>query len=359
LLCAALQPVTLHRLSRCGIPRDRLPFALIDLKDFLRVHRVRLWHDSLAEPDAEPENRYEIAHEAFLRFVRDDAELGPRLRAAHARIGMTARPDRWTDLDPTDNAQLYDLRNVLVHLDAAGMDEAAALVRGDEAYARSCWSAAIAAQEKARHRTAVDLYDQAEDVFRHLVEVEGRTERANDLAMALVNKVNALARLGRLEEALAAYDPAIAICQRLVEREGRTKLANDLAMALVCNALALEKQDRWLEALACYEEAIRWNEACVEAGMDHFRGALLQVVRYRMMTLLDLGHWDEAAADVVRFLNHAGPALQSGSPPEAVRRELRAMVERLRELPDDAWSQVEAGLGPWAETVSAMVHGSG
>jgi tetratricopeptide (TPR) repeat protein len=47
--------------------------------------------------------------------------------------------------------------------------------------------------------------------------------------MALMNKGNALSDLGRLSEAIDCYDEAIEIYRRLVEVEGRVELANYLA----------------------------------------------------------------------------------------------------------------------------------
>ena len=130
-------------MHRWGIPRDRLGFALLDLHDFLRVHRVRRWHDSLSESDAPPENRYEIAHEAFVRFVSDNPDFEVQLRAAHARIGLACLPESsadWSGLDPTDDASLYALRHVLPHLEKSGRDDLANRVRRDESYVYTCWS---------------------------------------------------------------------------------------------------------------------------------------------------------------------------------------------------------------------------
>jgi tetratricopeptide (TPR) repeat protein len=359
LLAAAFQPVTLRQLNRWGVPEARLRFALYDLGDFLQVQRQLGWHDTL-DPGTQDEPRYTIAHDAFVRYLGEHCP--DWLRDAHGLIGrssLPSGPSGWSDLDPTDDAQLYALRHVLPHLEAAGPDEALALVRGDEAYASRCFSAGYFAGEKARHLIAEDLYDRALDVYRELVDQEGRTELANDLASALMNKGVALDSQGRLGEAVVVYDQAIAIRTRLVEQEGRSELANDLAKALMNKALVLEKQEQWADALACYEQAIRWCEACVQAGMVHLLGELLQNIRYRMMTFLDLGRRDEAAADVVRLLDHAAPALQSGAPPEAVMEELNALVGLLRGLPDDAWNEVEAGLGSWGEVVRSWVRGPG
>ena len=196
-------------------------------------------------------------------------------------------------------------------------------------------------------------YDEAIAIYRGLVE-HGRAELANDLAMALVNKGNALDGLGRLPEAVTAYDEAIAIYRGLVEG-GRAELANDLANALMNKALVLEKQEQWSGALACYEDAIRWREACIRAGMSHLLGELLGTIRYRMITLLDLRRWEEAASDVVRCLEHAAPLLQSGSPPPGVVEETQQVIELLSGLPDEAWREIAAGLGPWAGEVAQLI----
>jgi tetratricopeptide (TPR) repeat protein len=586
MLTAAYQPVTLRRLHRWGIPRERLAFALLDLSDFLRVHRVRFWHDSLADPDAAPENRYEIAHEAFVRFAHDDPELAPRLRATHARLGLAALPAppaTWHDLDPTDDAQLYDLRNALPHLVDAQQDEAADAVRSDMNYASACWSAGYVAQELARFQIAADLHDRAVNVHRALVEAgrdelanelastlmnrgvaldslgrvaeavgaydeairirramveagrdelandlaaalmnrgnalqrlgrlaeavgahdeairirralveagrgelandlalalmnrgvalrglgqlakavgaydeairilralveagrdelandlalalvnrgnalqglgrlaeavgahdeairirramveAGRDELANDLAAALMNRGNALQRLGRLAEAVGAHDEAIRILRALVEagrdelandlagalmnrgnalqglgrlaeavgaydeairilralvEAGRDELANDLARALMNKARLLKKQEQWDGALSCFDEAVEWRERCVRAGMKHLLGDLLKVIRYGMMTRLDLGRTKEAAADVVRLLDHAAPALQSGETPGAVVKEFEELVQLLRGLSEEKRGQLEAELGPWKEQVREWI----
>jgi hypothetical protein len=76
-LSAAQVPVTLEQLSRWGVPRERLQYALLDLRDFLRGHRVRLRQESLALDNGD--NRYELAHDAFVRFVEGDAWLAADL----------------------------------------------------------------------------------------------------------------------------------------------------------------------------------------------------------------------------------------------------------------------------------------
>jgi hypothetical protein len=90
--------------------------------------------------------------------------------------------------------------------------------------------------------------------------------------------------------------------------------------------------------------------------MTYLLGELLQVIRYGMMTRLDLGRTKEAAADVVRLLDHAAPALQSDEPPESVAREVLAVVQLLRWLSKESWGQMEGELGPWLELVREWVQ---
>jgi hypothetical protein len=65
-------------------------------------------------------------------------------------------------------------------------------------------------------------------ICRRLVEQEGRTELANDLATALNNQGSVLRGLNRLPEAEACQRESVAIYRRLVEQEGRTELTGRL-----------------------------------------------------------------------------------------------------------------------------------
>jgi tetratricopeptide (TPR) repeat protein len=111
---------------------------------------------------------------------------------------------------------------------------------------------------KQRYRPMLACTERAERLARHLVEVEGRVELENYLAMALMNKGAALRDLGRHKEAIDCHDEAIRIYRRLVEVEGRVELENDLAMALalINKGVALRDLGRHKEAIDCYEEAI-------------------------------------------------------------------------------------------------------
>jgi tetratricopeptide (TPR) repeat protein len=361
LLSAAQEPVTLEQLHYWGVPPEDLRLALYDLADFLREHRGRSWHERFSDVG---ENRYELAHEAFLRYVRENPELCVRYRAEHARIArvaLAAHDGRWPDADPTEESDLYDLRHTLTHLREAGDTQAEEALLADEGYASACFSAGDLAHEQACYRIAVDLYDQAIQVYRHLVEVKGRKELANKLAGTLYNRGIALIHQGKLDEAVRDCSEAVEIYRHLVEVQGREELAEGLAGALNNRGNALSNQGKLDEAVRDLDEAIHWREFCIQAGMRHLTRQLLRAIRYRMMVLLDLKRWDEAAADVKRFLNHALPFLREDAVRDVVREgvvyERSALVAVLCELAPQDREQVYEHLDEWTEVVRSWVEG--
>ena len=185
---------------------------------------------------------------------------------------------------------------------------------------------------------------------------EGRGELANDLAMALMNKGNALQSQGRLGETIASYDAAIAIRQRLVDEEGRQELAGGLAMALANKAFALAAQQQSQEALTCFDAAIRWWDYSVQAGMTHLLPDMLRAIRYCTRLLLAHHQWAAAAANVARALTHTLPVLQASTlPAEPLRQERESLLGLLRDLTPDERAEVLAHLGPWAEVVRQLL----
>ena len=160
--------------------------------DFLRVRRQVGWNDTL-DPEGDREPRYAIAHEAFVRFLREGRP--DWWREAHATIGATALPppsSRWSGLDPDalDEARLYDLRFVLPHLLEAGQESEHEAVLDDAEYADLCLAVGNRATHMRRYRIAVNLYDCSLSVCRHLVWERGAA-LADKLAGALMSKGNA------------------------------------------------------------------------------------------------------------------------------------------------------------------------
>jgi tetratricopeptide (TPR) repeat protein len=300
-LTAAFEPVTREQLERWGLPSDRVRVALNDLRDYVLVVRARLWHEGLNESG---EQRYELAHEDFERFVQRDSKLAELLRGCHERMAARALDrgrGQWETFDPADDADLYDMRFVGRHAQEARRSDWIDEVGRSEEYARGCWRVADLLQTKARHVLAVELFGRIEEVYRRLADQEGCPDLDNNLAGALVNRGVAKAQLGQPLEAVADFDQAIAILERLVGQvagqEGPVEWVENLAGALLNRGSALISLGRRVEAAADCDQAIeilRWlveQEGCLELSND-----LAGVLMNRGMTLEDLHRLKEAQA---------------------------------------------------------------
>jgi tetratricopeptide (TPR) repeat protein len=362
-LSAARQPVPLTQLQTWGIPRDHLPLALLDLRDFLRVHRAAEWHDSLGE--APTESRYALAHEAFVRFVREDDRLSAEWRGAHATVGRLALVSftgRWRELDPTDDGDLYALRFTPHHLEQAGLTDAVAGLYGDDGYGIACLEATVVALAQARPQIALDLSVLGVAAFRELVERRGRREHAGKLVEALGQLGRVLRELRRLTEAVATFEEAIAMCRqpdiaaewsgadttlahllngkgvvlenlgslkaaavchgeavrifsRLVEEKGRHALAAEVATSLDNLGIVLRQLGKDDEALSCHGEAVRIYRIATEAMGGRVLAAHLALALDNFaQALMDSGRAGEAvtpsdeAVRLLRQLVEEGPA---------------------------------------------------
>jgi tetratricopeptide (TPR) repeat protein len=296
-LTAAFEPVTREQLETWGLPSDRLRVALNDLRDFVLVVRTRLWHEGLNESG---EQRYELAHEDFERFLQGDAGLSELLRGCHERIAARALErgrGQWEAFDPADDADLYDLRFVVRHAQYARRTDWIEEVGRSEEYARGCWRVANLLNEKARHHLAVELCGRMEEVYRRLVEREGRRELAGDLAGAWMNRSVSLRELGRLVEAESDCDQAIATFRQLVEEQGRCEQAEDLARALINRGPVLRLLGRLEEAIETYDEAIAILQQPIEhEGRGEQFGSLAKALMNRAQTLSQLGRLEESVA---------------------------------------------------------------
>jgi tetratricopeptide (TPR) repeat protein len=152
----------------------------------------------------------------------------------------------------------------------------------------------VALWQMGRHGEAIDCYEEAIGIRRRLVE-EGRVELENDLANALMNKGTALRELGRLSEAIDYYDEAIGIFKRLIEVEGRVELENDLARALMNKGAALSLLGRLSEAIDCYDEVIGIFKRLIEVeGRVELANYLASALMNKGVALSDLGRHEEA-----------------------------------------------------------------
>jgi len=331
LLAVAQQPVGLSHLEAWGLERGRLVMVLNDLADFLRVHRGQRWHDSLND---DGDNRYELAHEAFVRWLHSDPVLRKQQRQAHvdiAEVALKSHRGRWEELDPYDDPSLYHLRFLGTHLREVGRAEEAAGLVEDAEYRACCWRVGYEAGEKQRLQVVVDMFGSLAEALRILVEA-GRSELSNNLASALTNLGIALCDLGQLALAEAACQEAIAI-RRVLVGAGRTELSNELAGALNTLGNALCVQGQLPPAVAAYQEAIAIRRALVGAGCTELSNDLAMVLNNLGNSLRDQGQLAPAVAayqeaiglvraqvgagrselniDLARALNNLGNALRN------------------------------------------------
>ena len=145
---------------------------------------------------------------------------------------------------------------------------------------------------------AFEYFDAAVELFTRLVEQEGRSELANDLAMSLNNRGNALKDQGKLVEAMADYNKAVEIHTRLVEQEGRSDLANDLAGSLNNRSNALKDQGKFADAFADCDKAVAIYTRLVEKeDRSELANDLAGSLNNRGTALSGLGKLAEAMAD--------------------------------------------------------------
>jgi tetratricopeptide (TPR) repeat protein len=208
---------------------------------------------------------------------------------------------------------------------------------------------------KQRHRPMLACTERAERLAKHLVEVEGRVELADYLAMALMNKGVALSNLGRHGEAIDCYDEVIGIRRRLVE-EGRVELENDLAKALMDKGTMLLYSDRLSEALRCYDEGIRLWEMMMAEGKVHVAPSFIRGLGIRFELKRQMRDWDGAADDVRKVLACVTPFLSSGSLTEALAMEFVSFLWRLRQLTEEEWTALASALGEDAEQVRQLMQ---
>jgi tetratricopeptide (TPR) repeat protein len=162
--------------------------------------------------------------------------------------------------------------------------------------------------------------------------------------------------LGRLEEAIHCYKEAIGIYRRLVEVEGRVDLANNLAIALMNKGNALSDLGHLSEALQCYDEGIGLWEMMMAEGKVHVAPLLIKGLGIRFELKRQMRDWDGAADDVRKALACVTPFLSSGSLTEALAMEFGGFLWRLRQLTEEEWTALASALGEDAEQVKQLMQ---
>ena len=261
LLCAAQQPVTLDQLARWGVPQNRLQFALLDLRDFLRVHRELPWLEFYF--DWNSQNRYEMAHEAFSRFVHGEQRLSARYQEVNASMFhavLESYGGNWGDVDLNDlgldnPSALYDYRFVLYHARASGLPYGQDALYSNAGYAETCKRLGYAAYDLTRYGLSLGLLENASDAYRFLIRNSDLERYTSDLAYTLRLRGNVMNKARRFEEAISCHAEAIDI-YRTIAVNGRSHSAITLAEALMDKASALQGIGDLAEALSCNLEAL-------------------------------------------------------------------------------------------------------
>jgi len=145
---------------------------------------------------------------------------------------------------------------------------------------------------------AVALYDRAIEIYERLVNIEDRSELANDLACFYVNKGIAVGHLGDKRAAMALYDRAIEIYERLVNIEGRRELADYLATNYRNKANMLLELGDNLAALVFYDRAIEIRERLVNVeGRSELANGLAALYGNKAVAVSDNGNKAMAVSD--------------------------------------------------------------
>jgi len=280
-LSAVKEPVSLEMLSSWGLRADRLSFTLLDLRDFLKSERSR----------ERPETLYQIAHQGFIEYLKEDLVLSEKLKEVHGQIGRFAlarHSERWAELDFEDPLERYHLLWTLEHLGDGELGEECQSLLLDPKYAETCFNIAYAQWKKACHHRALDLFDRSQQCCRYWVEKMGLLKFENYLARTLMNKGYVLDYLGQPQDAIDCFDEAIEIFRKLVEA-GRNKFENDLATALVYKGNVLCSIEQPQVAIDYYDEAMEILRRQVEGGRDELEYDMAAVLVNKGNALDTLG----------------------------------------------------------------------
>ena len=309
-LAAAVPPVPLSQLHRWGLPKERLNSALVDLRDFLHVTRNKDWNDSLVD-ESYPELQYEIAHEAIREFLQNDPQLSLLLDKAHgviARSSLSLHSGKWDQLDPTNDADLYDLRFTLWHLEDAGMTGEAESLRHDEGYLAAVLMSGKVANLRARYQLAFELF------FGVLETLQTKTGEHTDpvfKADLYASLADAMHGLKMWKNAVQMYDAAIDSISGL-DQTNRDSLTKIEIRSLMGKAESLSDEGRLLESMKCYNKVIQ----TIKAFQDQhscFNHELANALMGKGALLLRLQEF----SDALNCFSEANDAYKGISPEEA------------------------------------------
>jgi len=206
---------------------------------------------------------------------------------------------------------------------------------------------------------AVAEYDNAIAILKPLIYDNQETHLFNDLALTHLEKSSALYRMNKLSEAFAENHQAIEILEDLVDAQQQTNLGDSLAESYFTRAQILAGQQNWNEALASYQLSLDKRRFCLEhLKMYWLMPDLLEVLRYRLTTLIELQRWADAAKDLREVLTMYSPYVLSDTTEEnlktAAKKQLKLTIDALHGLPPTTQEMLYAELGADAENIRAL-----
>jgi tetratricopeptide (TPR) repeat protein len=133
-----------------------------------------------------------------------------------------------------------------------------------------------------KHAEAVSLCDRVVTTWGRLDNRRARRELRDDVASAYLEKGLALRSMGKARQALVLFGKAIDIWQQLVDQDEPEGPANDLAQACLCKASVLSSLGQATEALELCDRAIQIRRRLVQRqGRRDLRGDLARAYLHK------------------------------------------------------------------------------
>jgi tetratricopeptide (TPR) repeat protein len=309
-LAVAREPVGLTHLEAWGLKRSSLIDILVDLADLLRTRR---------EPwDAE--TLYTLGHDTTREFLTADTYWRSRLTAANrdlAKQAVRRFGKDWSAVDPFDPVERYLLFHLLDHVTEPELRER---LLSDVALANACMQHGGTLSNKGEFASCLLAYDIAVRLREGQVDRRDRRKLGddmasafmlvdvvdevsscklrNDLATAYKYRGDALADLGRLDDALEDHGKSIRLYEELTSTENHRELRSYLATSYNSRGSDLFDLGRHEEAFTDFSCAVSlYEELVYREGRRHERGSLALAYMNRGNAQKDPDRRDEALKD--------------------------------------------------------------
>jgi tetratricopeptide (TPR) repeat protein len=296
-LCAAREPVNLARLQSWMFPserafrrdRERLRIALLDLRDFLRVTRVR---PKLAAIQEQPQdNWFELEHEEFRRFLETDPAWHDAVAGQHSRISEIGERElgsaSYLETDPA----AYHARFLVEHLRRGSDASARFRLMEDPNFHQQLLEVSLDLLEHKRFALAADVVACAIRCVRHCLMVRDSSDSLRRLGDLQARRAFLLHKDNRNLEALQMLDEAMATWKR-PEWLASFDVMDEIASIHSLRGVTLHELERNEEAVRELDESIRIRTA-LPPGED-VKQALAVAHANRSRVLESLGRLGEA-----------------------------------------------------------------